>query len=83
MHFIEANLHSKREHRQTKHFLDYRFRLMFLGIKNAWTMYMAKKDELGITVEGKEIQRYFDSGKLVTLINISIENSLTQKDSLD
>lgn len=65
-----------------KPLLDYRIKLLFLGIKNAWQVYKTRGEELKIRVEGKEIERYFESGKLVKLINISIENSLTQENTL-
>ncbi len=38
---------------------------------------------MGLTVDGDQILKFFESGKLVKLINISIENSLTEKVTLD
>lgn len=55
---------------------DYKIKILYLGIKNAWTLFNSKKEEMHLIVKGDQIKKYFDSGKLVIMINLSIENNL-------
>jgi hypothetical protein len=55
---------------------DYKIKILYLGIKSTWTLYNSKKEEMNLIVKGDQIKKYFDSGKLVIMINLSIENNL-------
>jgi len=55
---------------------DYKIKILYLGIKSTWTLYNSKKEEMNLIVKGDQIKKYFDSAKLVIMINLSIENNL-------